>query len=181
MPKSTNEPSWAQKSLQIRLARQKQTLLPLLKDHYHFRVYFLMKSAYRNGGIDRVKQHLYGFEEDVSYSQCFNGHATEIKLSKIEGWKNAMKMVQDKKGKYHKAVIYSRSINPYGLMDTVHRTYGPNGEEVGDVQDPVIWDTDVRTFYFTNFKQYLIVHPEKVPDPEWLFCVFNGIDPNSKK
>jgi hypothetical protein len=147
----------------VQKAKYEDTLFPLLKPWYSFRVYIKWIKPMVKNGVTHTKSHFYGFEEDCTYGQCFHGHADNITLNKLAGYENCIEMIESKyKGRFKYAAIYQRKHFPEGKFEEVDicRFYKQNGD-IRDQQDPVILDSDNKTLHFSTIGGFLYVHPDK--------------------
>jgi len=144
----------AQKKLEIYRAKHENNIALLLRPYYSFRLFVkFVKPFYDGKGNRKDSSHFYGLENVCTYNQCLHGHVENIFLDKEMGYRNCIKMAEEKfrhedgKPKYRLAQLYERLEFPDGKFNRLCREYNHKGEIV-EVQDPVITADSNRILYF---------------------------------
>lgn len=164
--------SEAQKKLQFYRAKHDNDIARLLRPFYSFRLFVkFVKPFYDKNGNRKDANHFYGIENVCTYNQCLHGHVENIFLDKEMGYRNCIKMAEQKfigpdgAPLYRLAQIYMREQFPDGKFNTLCREYNHKGEIV-EQQDPVITPETNKTLYFLESSGYLTLTEEPIPTAE---------------
>lgn len=172
--------SESQKQLESIRAAQENDLSVLLRPYFTFRLFVKFKKRYIDPVTKKIKDanHCYGIENVCSYNQCLNGHFENIVLDKQIGYRNCIRLIEEKyceKGvpTYRFAQIYQRLVFPGGRFDILNRHYNHKGERVeqlptnkGEViipTEPVISPDDNIVLYFKENGGLLSITEEVIP------------------
>ncbi len=127
-------------------------LLPLLQ----FRLYV------RYNGRDKKTGHYYGNEHQCTYNQCLYQKIPFIILNKKKGFDDLVWMVENRlKGQYISAKLYMRS-DPYKDFDILCREYYKGGIINETVNNPILFEDEVRTIHYTIDRGRVIIVPEDI-------------------
>jgi hypothetical protein len=172
--------SESQKQLELIRAAQENDLSVLLRPYFTFRLFVKFKKRYINPVTKKIMDanHCYGIENVCSYSQCLSGHFENIVLDKQMGFKNCIRLIEERyceKGvpTYRFAQIYQRVKFPGGGFDILNRHYNHKGERVEQLltnrnemiipKEPVISPEDNMILYFKVNGGLLNITEEVIP------------------
>lgn len=170
----------SQKQLELIRAAQENDLSILLRPYFSFRLFVKFKKRYIDPVTKKIKDanHCYGIENTCSYNQCLNGHFENIVLDKQMGYKNCIRLIEEKYcdhgiPTYRFAQIYQRVYFPGGRFDILNRHYNHKGESVESFEnskrevitpvEPIISPEDNMTLYFKVDGSFLSITEEVIP------------------
>ena len=172
--------SESQRQLEQFRAAQENDLSVLLRPYFTFRLFVKFKRRFIDPVTKKIKDanHCYGLENVCSYNQCLNGHFENIVLDKQMGYRNCIRLIEEKYCEngvptYRFAQIYQRIVFPGGRFDILNRHYNHKGERVETLltprgeeiipKEPVISSADNMVLYFKEAGGLLYITEDVIP------------------